>query len=84
MGFGEQMLHRRFSELIYSIPRNRPYRLVINTNGSLFTPLNLDALNRFDLVRFSIDSTTSESFEHPLYNEWDGLLRRQHLDLKAA
>ena len=22
--------------------------------------------------------------EHPLYNEWDGLLRRQHLDLKAA
>ncbi|MHC4219754.1 MAG: hypothetical protein ACYSU7_15040, partial [Planctomycetota bacterium] len=23
--FGEQMLHPRFSELIYSIPRNRPY-----------------------------------------------------------
>ncbi len=22
--------------------------------------------------------------EHPLYNEWDGLLRRAHLDLKAA
>jgi hypothetical protein len=22
--------------------------------------------------------------EHPLYNEWDGLLRRTRLDLRAA
>jgi radical SAM protein with 4Fe4S-binding SPASM domain len=61
--FGEQMLHPRFSELIYSIPRNRPYRLVISTNGSLLTERNLETLKRFDLVRFSIDSTDSDSFE---------------------
>jgi radical SAM protein with 4Fe4S-binding SPASM domain len=61
--FGEQMLHPRFSELIDSIPTDRPYRLVTNTNGSLLTEANLDALKRFDVVRFSIDSTTSESFE---------------------
>jgi radical SAM protein with 4Fe4S-binding SPASM domain len=61
--FGEQMLHPRFAELIFSIPRTRPYRLVTNTNGSLLTRLNIDALKRFDLVRFSLDSTDSASFE---------------------
>jgi len=61
--FGEQMLHPRFCELIHSIPRNRPYRLVISTNGSLLTHRNLQTLQRFDVVRFSIDSTASDSFE---------------------
>ena len=61
--FGEQMLHPRFSALIGSIPRDRSYRLVTNTNGSLLTARNLEALKRFDLVRFSLDSIDSESFE---------------------
>jgi radical SAM protein with 4Fe4S-binding SPASM domain len=61
--FGEQMLHPRFSELIRSVPRDRSYRLVINTNGSLLTAKNLEALKCFDLVRLSIDSVDSESFE---------------------
>jgi sulfatase maturation enzyme AslB (radical SAM superfamily) len=60
--FGEQMLHPRFSELIASIPAERPYRLVTNTNGSLLTERNIEALMRFDVVRFSIDSIDSESF----------------------
>ena len=61
--FGEQMLHPRFSELIASIPVDRNYHLVTNTNGSLLTDANIEALKRFDLVRFSIDSIDSESFE---------------------
>jgi hypothetical protein len=36
---------------------------VINTNGSLLTAKNLEALKCFDLVRLSIDSVDSESFE---------------------
>jgi pyruvate-formate lyase-activating enzyme len=61
--FGEQMLHPRFAELIRSIPTDRPYRLVINTNGSVLTDENIEALKRFDLMRFSLDSTDSESFD---------------------
>jgi radical SAM protein with 4Fe4S-binding SPASM domain len=61
--FGEQMLHQRFGELIRSIPRDRSYRLVTNTNGSLLTTPNLEALKRFDLVRFSLDSIDAESFD---------------------
>jgi len=61
--FGEQTLHPRYSELIRSIPRERSFRLVTNTNGSMLTEANLEALKRFDLVRFSIDSVDSESFE---------------------
>ncbi len=61
--FGEQMLHPRFDELIFSIPEVRRYKLVINTNGSLLTTKNIDALKHFDIVRLSIDSVDSESFE---------------------
>jgi radical SAM protein with 4Fe4S-binding SPASM domain len=61
--FGEQMLHPKFSSYIRSIPRDRPFRLVISTNGSLLTDQNVETLKHFDLVRFSIDSTDSGSFE---------------------
>ena len=61
--FGEQMLHRRFNELIRSVPRDRKYHLVTNTNGSLLTHKNIETLKLFDIVRFSIDSVDSESFE---------------------
>ena len=61
--FGEQMLHPRFDEFICSIPKQRSYTVVINTNGSLLTTKNIDVLKRFDIVRLSIDSSDSESFE---------------------
>ena len=43
--------------------RDRAYRVVTNTNGSLLNAKNIEALKCFDLVRFSIDSVDSESFE---------------------
>jgi radical SAM protein with 4Fe4S-binding SPASM domain len=61
--FGEQMLHPRFDDLIRTVPRQRPYRLITNTNGSLLTEENIETLKLFDIVRFSIDSTDAESFE---------------------
>jgi radical SAM protein with 4Fe4S-binding SPASM domain len=61
--FGEQMLHPRFDDLIRSVPRQRSYRLITNTNGSLLTEKNIDTLKLFDIVRFSIDSADAESFE---------------------
>src|SRR5262245_4500496 len=61
--FGEQTLHLRFADWIGAIPARRPFRLVTNTNGSLLTSRNVEALLRFDVVRFSIDSCDSESFE---------------------
>lgn len=61
--FGEQLLHPKFADLISSIPKQRSYRLIINTNGSLLTRKNIDVLKMFDLVRLSIDSMNSDSFE---------------------
>ena len=61
--FGEQMLHPKFGELISSISKLRSYKIVINTNGSLLTKQNIDILKMFDVVRLSIDSSDSDSFE---------------------
>lgn len=61
--FGEQMLHPRFADLIRSVPPRRPYQLITNTNGSLLTERSLETLKLFDVVRFSIDSADSDSFE---------------------
>lgn len=61
--FGEQMLHPKFGQLISSVPKRRSYTLVINTNGSLLTKKNIDILKMFDVVRLSIDSIDSDSFE---------------------
>jgi MoaA/NifB/PqqE/SkfB family radical SAM enzyme len=61
--FGEPMMHPEFSELVRSIPRERPFVLTLNTNWSLFTPAkHLETLRNVDFVYVSLDTTNPERY----------------------
>jgi len=63
--FGEPTMNPNFNELIKSIPskKDRKFTLALNTNWSLATKKNLEALNCFDQIRISIDASTKEMWE---------------------
>ncbi len=61
--FGEPMLHPEFEALVRRFPLRRPYRLILNSNWSLATRANMEALRRFDLVRISLDASQAELYE---------------------
>lgn len=61
--FGEPMMHSKFRQLIDMVPKNRPYKLTINTNWSFMTMDMIDVLNKFDHIRISMDAINSEIFE---------------------
>jgi len=61
--FGEPMLHPRFEDFVEAFPKRRRYQLILNTNWSLTTKENMEALMHFDSVRISIDASNSELYE---------------------
>ena len=63
--FGEQLLHPQFNELVREIPARaqRSFHLTLNSNWSLVTEQHLEALDRFDCIRISLDSPTKEGWE---------------------
>lgn len=61
--FGEPLLHQNFQRFVESIPANRCYRLVLNTNWSLATKENMSTMKRFDLVAISLDASYSDLWE---------------------
>jgi len=61
--FGEPLLHPKFEDYVKLFPTNRDYRLEINTNWSLVTKENMEALKRFDYVRISLDASYAALWE---------------------
>lgn len=71
--FGEQQLHPDFDELIMEVPERRlaarqerrggKFKFILNSNWSLVTEKTVPALRSFDLIRLSIDSSKSDTWE---------------------
>jgi len=61
--FGEQMLHPEFSKYMKKLAEDKPYKLILFSNFSLFGPATYDAVMKCDVVKISLDASDSELFE---------------------
>jgi MoaA/NifB/PqqE/SkfB family radical SAM enzyme len=75
----EPLLDKRLPEIIRTIKRDPTARVEINTNGELFTEENGERLLEagIDLVRFSIDGASRETYERSRVGlDFDKVVRR--------